>query len=115
MHGMLIFLATVLSIADPPAFLVRGAAVGPARHPAVIFMHWGLGDRHAFLDDALTLSNYGVTSLLIDAPFNRPNGPKDENEDLLQAVADVRKGVDVLSARKDVDPKRIAFVGLSYG
>ncbi|HEY3056936.1 MAG TPA: dienelactone hydrolase family protein [Thermoanaerobaculia bacterium] len=122
MHPMLIFLAAVLSITFPsskggvvPAYLVRGAARIPARRPAVIFMHWGLGDRHAFLDDALTLSNYGVTSLLIDAPFNRPNGPKDENEDLLQAVADVRKGVDLLSARNDVDPKRIGFVGLSYG
>ncbi len=83
--------------------------------PAVIFMHWGLGDRHALYDDAATLANYGVASLLIDAPFNRPGASKDENADLIQAVIDVRRGIDLLAARKDVDPKRIAFVGLSYG
>jgi cephalosporin-C deacetylase-like acetyl esterase len=30
-------------------------------------------------------------------------------------VVDARRAVDVLSARKDVDPNRIAFVGLSAG
>lgn len=83
--------------------------------PAVVFMHWGLGDRHAFYDDALSLANNGVTSLVIDAPFTRSNAPKDENADVSQAVVDVRRGVDLLTARKDTDAKRIGFVGLSYG
>src|SRR5437016_5566024 len=34
--------------------------------------------------------------------------------DFLQQVIDMRRGVDVLLARRDVDPKRIAFVGHSY-
>jgi dienelactone hydrolase len=96
-----------------PAFLVTQPNASSA--PAVIFMHWGLGDRHTFLDDAIRLASYGVNSLLIDAPFVRPNSPKDENADLVQAVVDVRRGIDLLVARKDVDPKRIGFVGLSYG
>jgi dienelactone hydrolase len=96
-----------------PAYLVTPAngSVGPA----VIFMHWGLGDRHTFLDDALRLASYGVTSLLIDAPFVRPNGTKDKNASLVQAVIDVRRGIDLLVPQNTVDPKRIAFVGLSYG
>ncbi len=97
-----------------PAFLFTQPDATAA--PAVIFMHWGLGDRHAFYDEAATLADHGLASLLIDAPFVRPGAePKGENEDLSQAVVDVRRGIDLLSARKDVDPKRIAFVGLSYG
>jgi cephalosporin-C deacetylase-like acetyl esterase len=34
--------------------------------------------------------------------------------DFLQQVLDMRRGVDLLIARPDVDPKRIAFVGHSY-
>ena len=96
-----------------PAYLVTQPNASAA--PAVVFMHWGLGDRHTFLDDALTLASYGVTSLLIEAPFNRPEASRDENADVVQAVVDVRRGIDLLTARKDVDPKRIGFVGLSYG
>ena len=96
-----------------PALLVTAPNASAA--PAVVFMHWGLGDRHTFLDDAVRLASYGVNSLLIDAPFVRPNGPKDKNADLEQAVVDVRRGIDLLTARKDTDPKRIGFVGLSYG
>jgi pimeloyl-ACP methyl ester carboxylesterase len=32
----------------------------------------------------------------------------------VQQVVDIRRGVDLLLARKDVDPKRIAYVGHSY-
>ena len=96
-----------------PAYLFTRANASAA--PAIVFMHWGLGDRHAFYDDALALANDGVTSLVIDAPFTRANAPKDENADVSQAVVDVRRGIDLLTARKDVDAKRIGFIGLSYG
>ncbi len=33
---------------------------------------------------------------------------------MVQQVIDMRRGLDLLLARKDVDPKRIAFVGHSY-
>ena len=83
--------------------------------PAVIFVHWGLGDHHAFLDDARTLARLGVASLLIDAPFTRPGAKADEGEDLRQCVREVRREIDKLAARKDIDAARIGFVGLSYG
>jgi len=63
----------------------------------------------------------GVVSLLTDGPVARPGhvdskDPLDEHNatDFLQQVVDMRRGVDVLLERKDVDPKRIAFVGHSY-
>jgi cephalosporin-C deacetylase-like acetyl esterase len=33
----------------------------------------------------------------------------------IQAVVDVRRGIDLLLARSDVDPERLAYVGHSYG
>ena len=96
-----------------PAYLFTQPNASAA--PAVVFMHWGLGDRHTFYDEAAALADHGVASLLIDAPFVRPDASEDENADLVQAVADVQRGIDLLAARKDVDRKRIAFAGLSYG
>jgi len=42
--------------------------------------------------------------------------PLDERTftEFFQQVMDMRRGVDVLLARKDVDRKRIAYVGHSY-
>jgi pimeloyl-ACP methyl ester carboxylesterase len=36
-------------------------------------------------------------------------------ETFAQAVVDLRRGLDLLLARPDVDPKRVAYVGHSYG
>src|SRR5260370_35492593 len=78
-------------------------------------------NRRQFLDEAVVLTQAGVVSLLTDGPVARPGhveskDPLDERvaTDFLQQVIDMRRGVDVLLARRDVDPKRIAFVGHSY-
>src|SRR5206468_6338745 len=78
-------------------------------------MHWGLGERHAFLDEAKSLAKLGVASLLIDAPFVRRGNQLSEAADLRQCVIDVRRGLDFLAKRRRIDTTRIAFVGLSYG
>ncbi len=78
-------------------------------------------NRREFLDEAIALAPAGVISLLIDGPIARPGHveskePLNEQDisDLVQAAVDFRRGVDLLLARKDVDPKRIAYVGHSY-
>jgi cephalosporin-C deacetylase-like acetyl esterase len=43
----------------------------PTKASAIVFAHWGLGDRRSWLDEAMLLANHGVVSLLIDAPFRR--------------------------------------------
>jgi dienelactone hydrolase len=107
-----------------PAYLVVPKGGGP--FAAVIWGHWywdnsSLRNRKQFLDEAVVLAQAGVVSLLTDGPVARPGhiaskDPLDERvaTDFLQQVIDMRRGVDVLLARKDVDPKRIAFVGHSY-
>ncbi len=107
-----------------PAYLVVPKGKGP--FAAVIWGHWywdnsSMRNRKEFLDEAIVLAQAGVVSLLTDGPVARPGhtaikDPLDERNatDFLQQVIDMRRGVDVLLARRDVDPKRIAFVGHSY-
>lgn len=107
-----------------PAYLVVPKGRGP--FAAVIWGHWywansSMANRKEFLDEAIVLAQAGVVSLLIDGPLARPGhveskDPFDERRfaDYVQQVMDTRRGVDVLLARSEVDPKRIAFVGHSY-
>jgi dienelactone hydrolase len=107
-----------------PAYLVVPKGKGP--FAAVVWGHWywknsPMRNRKEFLDEAVALAQAGVVSLLTDGPIARPGhveikDPLDEQNatDFLQQVIDMRRGVDLLLARKDVDAKRIAFVGHSY-
>jgi dienelactone hydrolase len=107
-----------------PAYLVVPKGKGP--FAAVIWGHWYWGNsparnRTEFLDEAVALARSGVVSLLTDGPIARPghvenNEPLNEQQitDLVQQIIDMRRGVDLLLARADVDPKRIAYVGHSY-
>ena len=107
-----------------PAYLVVPKGRGP--FAAVIWGHWywdnsSMRNRRQFLDEAVVLAQAGVVSLLPDGPIARlghveSKEPLNEQQviNLVQAVVDMRRGVDVLLRRRDVDPKRIAFVGHSY-
>src|SRR6266571_4083659 len=107
-----------------PAYLVVPNGRGP--FAAVIWGHWywensSMRNRREFLDEAIALAPAGVISLLIDGPIARPGHveskePLNEQQvtDAVQAVVDMRRGVDLLLARRDVDPKRIGYVGHSY-
>ncbi len=107
-----------------PAYLVVPSGKGP--FAAVIWGHWywsnsTMRNRKEFLEEAIALAPSGVVSLLTDGPVARPGHVQDRtplNEqqvrDILQAIVDMRRGADLLLARKDVDPKRLAYVGHSY-
>jgi dienelactone hydrolase len=77
-------------------------------------------NRTEFLDEAVVLSHSGVISLLPDHVTVRP-GFKEDHTPLsesqvaveVQQNINIRRGVDLLLTRKDVDPKRIAYVGHS--
>ena len=107
-----------------PAYLVVPKGRGP--FAAIVWGHWywpnsSMRNRREFLDEALVLAQAGVVSLLVDGPVARPGhedikDPLDERKftEYIQAVLDMRRGVDLLVARKDVDRKRVAYVGHSY-
>lgn len=119
-----------LSYASPkggrvPAYLVVPAGKGP--FAAVVWGHWywaksPMRNRRQFLDEAVVLARSGVVSLLTDGPVARPgHTPPDRTplnprqfDALVQQVVDMRRGVDLLLARPEVDPRRLAYVGHSY-
>jgi dienelactone hydrolase len=94
------------------AFLVIPPGNGP--FAGIVFLHRGGSSRRQFLDEAIQYANLGAVSLLLDDNFSPTGRPRDRDR-LIQIVNDVRRGVDLLTSRSDVDPHRIAFVGHSYG
>jgi cephalosporin-C deacetylase-like acetyl esterase len=107
-----------------PAYLVVPNRKG--KFAAILWGHWMMpksptANRSEFLDEAIALAPAGVVSLLIDAPYVRPGfkpdpnplGPQD-SEVTAQQVIDLRRGLDLLLFRNDVDAKRVAYVGHSF-
>ena len=105
------------------AFLVTPTTEG--RHPAFIFAHPGGSNRRDFLNEALLFAKAGAVSLLIDDPSARPepwrrqifdfNDPEQAREGFIQTIIDLRRCVDLLVERSDVDPQKIGFVGFCFG
>ncbi len=107
-----------------PAYLVVPSGKGP--FAAVIWGHWYMPgsaflNRKEFLDEAVALAPAGVVSLLTDGPIARPGHVEDQDPlsiqqitDRVQQIVDMRRGADLLLARPDVDPERLAYVGHSY-
>src|SRR5262245_2227138 len=108
-----------------PAYLVV-PATGKGPFAAVVWGHWywtnsEMRNRKQFLDEAIALASAGLVSLLTDGPIARSGYVADQNPlsekraaEKVQQVIDFRRGVDLLLSRKEVDPKRLAFVGHSY-
>jgi dienelactone hydrolase len=110
-----------------PAYLVIPHGGGP--FPAVIWGHWlqkgsPLANKDEFLEEALVLARAGVMSVLVDAPQVRHEWVEEKGSTLDQVkqqsdaaqhqVIDLRRAVDLLYVRRDVDRKRIAYVGHSW-
>lgn len=110
-----------------PAYLLIPPGGGP--FPAIIWGHWlmkssPLANKDEFMEEAVALAHSGVVSLLIDAPQARNDwveakgglleSVKQQSDAALHQVTDLRRGVDLLYGRPDVDRKRIAYVGHSW-
>jgi dienelactone hydrolase len=107
-----------------PAYLVVPPGKGP--FAAVLWGHWywpnsEFFNRKEFLEEAIVLAQAGVVSLLPTGPGARPGHVQDRTplneqqiKDLIQTIVDLKRSADLLLARKDVDPRRLAYVGHSY-
>jgi dienelactone hydrolase len=105
------------------AYLVVPKGKGP--FAAILFGHWGNGTRAEFIPEAKLYARAGAVSLISDYPWDRSqpwhktldhyDRPELDREIEIQTVLDLRRGIDLLLARPDVDPKRLAYVGHSYG
>jgi dienelactone hydrolase len=104
------------------AFLVVPPGDGP--WPAAVYVHGAGSDRLSMLGPATWLAARGAVTLALSMPSAAAEPPSGgTNVDRLEAhraieVGDVvvaRRAIDLLAARDDVDPDRIAYVGWSAG
>jgi hypothetical protein len=101
------------------AFLVVPQGDGP--FPAVEFMPGAPGAKYTFYTEAIELAKAGIVSLLPNPPYARPPiedvvvfEPSDK-DGIVQEVKEMRRGIDVLVSRPEVDPSRLGYVGFSWG
>jgi dienelactone hydrolase len=110
-----------------PARLVIPPGAGP--FPGLILQHGGPGTLEDMDGFAREFSRYGAVTIMITSPYRRPGGwvltqymgntwPIFTRRDLeikIQTILDLRRAVDILEARPEVDPDRLAFFGVSWG
>jgi dienelactone hydrolase len=100
------------------AYLIVPPGKGP--FPAVIWAHGSGVTRNDLLLPATWFAARGAIELVPDDPFERdPNlnfaPDARQRAAVVQQVIDLRRSVDLLQSRHDVDGKRIGFTGLSFG
>jgi uncharacterized protein len=103
------------------AYLALPSGTGP--FAGIVFLHPGPGSRSTFLDEAVDLAGIGAASLLIDAPWSDiagfvkrvTAGPEAVRDMFIQTAIDLRRGLDLLATRADVNLSRIGYVGHSFG
>jgi len=110
-----------------PAFLVlpKNRPEGQ-KLPCVILMHGLGGDKSMLKMLWPMLTSAGYALFAIDAQYHGERKPKDpfpffgvypyySRDALIQTVIDLRRAVDYLETRSEIDPKRIGYIGASMG
>ena len=105
------------------AYLLVPPGEGPK--PAAIYLHGLGGSRAELAVPASWLAARGAVTLTVDSPAaHRGTGTKalfgvaalrQQRDEVIRSVVDVRRAVDVLASLPLVDPSRIALVGYSAG
>ena len=102
--------------------LVEPISKTPLRRPAVIFQHGGSQTMSTYTGEAAILAKAGVVSVIVEAPYRSTDEESKTiakgavlRDNAARVVASIRRTLDWLSSRPDIDPKRIAYVGHSYG
>ena len=107
-------------------YLPRGANGDGIRRPAVICLHIMGGNFELTELACSALAAAGIPALTFRLPYYGERGgelgrtavaadPALFAEGLGQAMADVRRAVDLLASREEVDPERIGVMGISMG
>jgi dienelactone hydrolase len=104
-----------------PATLVVPDGKGP--FAGILYQHGMPSTRQPLIPAAMIYAKMGAVVILIDAPFNRSEHESAESvtfteqdrREQIQLIVDLRRAIDLLLSRPDVDPQQLAYVGISYG
>jgi len=104
-----------------PATLVVPDGKGP--FAGILYQHGMPSTREPLIPAAVSYARMGAVVILIDAPFNRPEHvgtelltfTEQDRREQIQLIIDLRRAIDLLLSRQDVDPQRLAYIGISYG
>jgi uncharacterized protein len=102
-----------------PAYLLVPQGAGP--FAGLILMHGSSGSREALLSFARDLVITGAVVLTISGPAAREESrewltfTRQDREEQIQLMVDLRRGVDLLTQHEKVDASRIGYIGYSYG
>jgi dienelactone hydrolase len=104
------------------AYLVVPA--GKGSFAGILWTHWlgepNTSNRTQYLDEAVALAKKGVVSLLVDAMWSDPTwyekrDPEQDFDASIRQTIALRRAMDFLVSRPEVDGKRIAYVGHDFG
>lgn len=116
-----------------PGILIAKDSANPARRPVVVALHGTGGNKETQLAFLAELAADGFIAVAIDARYHGARSKAGKGSDeyvdailrayrgsgehpfFIDSVWDISRLVDVLIARDDVDPARIALVGFSKG
>lgn len=111
------------SYASPAGGRVTGrlyVPAGPGPFAGIVYAHGTGSGAITQGPRAVYLARHGAVVLTPDAPYIRRGGEFPTFTDLdrveqIQHIQELRRGFDLLLARADVDPARLAFIGRSHG
>ncbi|HEU0138879.1 MAG TPA: hypothetical protein VFQ79_04180 [Bryobacteraceae bacterium] len=99
---------------------------GKGRFPVILYGHWmmtgsPLRNKAEFLDEAIVMARAGAMSVLLDSPLVRKEMPEETDpmegrgpHAQVQMAKEWRRALDIVLARQDADPGRVAYVGHSF-
>ena len=101
------------------AYVITPATNGP--HPAMVFVAGSNQRREDIRTEALGVARRGVVALVLEQSQITNARPQiwtftaQDREEAIDTVIDIRRAIDLLVTRTDVDPTRIGYYGFSYG
>ena len=107
-------------------YLPRSVKPTDPRRPAVICMHILDGNDELMRMTCSTLASHGIPAIAFKLPYYGERGPAEgpramgKNPKLLldalgQGIGDIRRTVDLLASRPEIDPERVGIMGISLG
>jgi dienelactone hydrolase len=115
---------STISFGSPDGGSVTGLLFDPVARsslrPGIVLMHGLPGNAGSVAAYGQQRAQRGAVVIAMDAPFARRTGAplrlsEEDRAEQIQLIKDLQRAVDVLRARVNVDDRRLAYVGFSYG